>query len=113
MADIKRDMAILVTSGRDWADRTKKLGARVPDLDIFSQQLIERVNGGWRITEDGRALLKFMEERPIPAEMQFMSEAAAPERSKSMPTRWLLFEAGRRRQSRRLAFDKRRRHTRP
>jgi hypothetical protein len=35
MADLKRDMAILATSGRDWADRTKRLAARVPDLDIF------------------------------------------------------------------------------
>lgn len=42
MADLKRDMAILATSGRDWADRTKRLAARVPDLDIFSQGLIAR-----------------------------------------------------------------------
>jgi hypothetical protein len=51
MADLKRDMAILATSGRDWAERTKRLAARVPDLDIFSQGLIERLNGGWRITD--------------------------------------------------------------
>ena len=29
MDDIKRDMALLATSGRDWADRTKRLAARV------------------------------------------------------------------------------------
>lgn len=52
MAKLKRDMAILATSGRDWAERT----TRAPDLDIFSQQLIERVNGGCRITEKGRAV---------------------------------------------------------
>lgn len=51
MEDIKRDMAILATSGRDWAERTKRLAARMPDLDIFSQGLIERLNGGWRITD--------------------------------------------------------------
>jgi len=28
MEDLKRDMAILATSGRDWAERTKRLGAR-------------------------------------------------------------------------------------
>ncbi|MGY4503868.1 hypothetical protein ACVWYH_007825 [Bradyrhizobium sp. GM24.11] len=33
MADLKRDMAILATSGQDWADRTKRLAARVPDLE--------------------------------------------------------------------------------
>jgi len=63
MADLKRDMAILATSGRDWSERTKRLAARVPDLDIFSQALVERLNGGWRITEKGRSLLDFMESR--------------------------------------------------
>lgn len=64
MADLKRDMAILATSGSDWAERTRRLGSLVPDLDIFSQALIERMNGGWRITEKGRAVLEFMEARP-------------------------------------------------
>lgn len=68
MADIKRDMAILATSGRDWAERTKRLAARVPDLDIFSQGLIERMNGGWRITDKGRAVLEIMEARPASAD---------------------------------------------
>lgn len=63
MADLKRDMAFLATSGRDWADRTKRLGAHVPDLDIFSQKLVERLNGGWRITSKGREVLEFMESR--------------------------------------------------
>ncbi|MEY9120613.1 hypothetical protein ABIA09_000175 [Bradyrhizobium yuanmingense] len=68
MEDIKRDMAILATSGRDWAERTKRLAARVPGLDIFSQGLIERLNGGWRITNKGRAILEIMEARPAPAQ---------------------------------------------
>lgn len=63
MADLKRDMAILATSGRDWAERTKRLAARVPDLDIFSHGLIDRLNGGWRITDKGRSVLEFMEGR--------------------------------------------------
>nr|WP_202557247.1 hypothetical protein [Bradyrhizobium japonicum] len=74
MAELKRDMAILATSGRDWAERTKRLAARVPALDIFSQGLVERLNGGWRITEEGRAVLKLMEARP--AEMR--TESAVP-----------------------------------
>lgn len=64
MADLKRDMAILATSVSDWAERTRRLGSLVPDLDIFSQALIERMNGGWRITQKGRAALEFMEARP-------------------------------------------------
>lgn len=63
MADLKRDMAILATSGRDWAERTRRLAARVPDLDIFSQGLVERLDGGWRITDKGRAVLEIMEAR--------------------------------------------------
>jgi hypothetical protein len=64
MADLKRDMAILATSGRDWAERTRCMGSRVPDLDVFSQGLIERLNGGWRITDKGRSVLEVMEARP-------------------------------------------------
>ncbi|WP_375762545.1 hypothetical protein ACE10W_05010 [Bradyrhizobium sp. B025] len=79
MADLKRDMAILATSGRDWAERTKRLAARVPTLDIFSQGLVERRNGGWRITEKGRALLEFMEAKP--GEMRTESSAPAAETS--------------------------------
>ena len=78
MADLKRDMAILATSGRDWADRTKRLAARVPDLDIFSQGLVERLNGGWRITEKGRAVLEFMEARPAETRMESAAPAVDP-----------------------------------
>ncbi|SPP93027.1 hypothetical protein [Bradyrhizobium vignae] len=68
MEDLKRDMAILATSGRDWADRTKRLAARVPGLDIFSQGLVERISGGWMITAKGRDVLDSMEARPTVAE---------------------------------------------
>ena len=64
MADIKRDMALLATSGRDWSDRTKRLAARMPDLNIFSQGLVDRESGGWKITDKGRTVLEFMEARP-------------------------------------------------
>ncbi|MFB6458663.1 hypothetical protein [Bradyrhizobium tunisiense] len=68
MEDLKRDMAILATSGRDWADRTRRLAARVPDLDIWSQGLVERLSGGWKITAKGRAVLDLMEARPAASE---------------------------------------------
>jgi len=79
MADLKRDMAILATSGRDWSERTKRLAARVPDLDIFSQGLIERMNGGWRITDKGRAVLEIMEARPAPAQATELPDVRAVE----------------------------------
>jgi hypothetical protein len=37
LSDLKRDMAILVTSGREWSERTTKLAARMPELEIFGQ----------------------------------------------------------------------------
>lgn len=70
MADLKRDMAILATSGVDWAERTRRLAARVPDLDIFSQRLVTRENGGWKITERGRSVLVLMDARPGPDPVQ-------------------------------------------
>src|SRR4051812_19602647 len=80
MEDLKRDMAILATSGRDWADRTKRLAAQVPALDIFSQGLVERISGGWKITAKGRAVLEFMEARPEASEAA--QQAAADEAPK-------------------------------
>ncbi|MBR0777258.1 hypothetical protein JQ625_20665 [Bradyrhizobium diazoefficiens] len=65
---LKRDMAILATSGRDWADRTRRLAAKAPGLDIWSQGLVERLTGGWRITARGRAVLNHMESRPAASE---------------------------------------------
>jgi hypothetical protein len=37
IADVKRDVAILATNGRDWSERTTRLAARVPSLEIFAQ----------------------------------------------------------------------------
>ncbi|EHR01110.1 hypothetical protein [Bradyrhizobium sp. WSM471] len=100
MVDLKRDMAILATSGRDWAERTKRLAARVPNLDIFSQRLIERVNGGWRITDAGRVTLKFMEVRPSPAQAMPETELAVPEQLTSMAAQPPAVESVRRRHER-------------
>jgi hypothetical protein len=91
MSDLKRDMAILATSGRDWSERTKRLAARVPDLDIFSQGLVERLNGGWRISEKGRGLLEFMEARrgePESGKRTTRSRPAAGATSSRLSTAW-------------------------
>lgn len=105
MADLKRDMAILATSGRDWAERTKRLAARVPDLDIFSQGLVVRLNGGWRITEKGRGLLEFMEARPGEPD-----PASEPPIAEPLPAPRLhdsaRLERAQRRQRRRAAHDR-------
>jgi hypothetical protein len=35
IADVTRDVVILATSGRDWSERTTRLAARVPGLEIL------------------------------------------------------------------------------
>ena len=59
--DLKRAMAILISSGPDWTNRTKRLGARAPGLDIFSQAFVLRDNAGWQITHAGKAFLAALE----------------------------------------------------
>ena len=39
----------------------KRLAARPPDLDIFSQSFVLRDNAGWQITDAGRAFLDFLQ----------------------------------------------------
>jgi hypothetical protein len=87
MEDLERDMAILATSGRDWADRTRRLAARVPDLNILSQGLVERLSGGWKITAKGRAVLEVMEARPAASETAHVtaSESSSPSLPESIP----------------------------
>ena len=46
------------------------MAARCPGLDIFSQGLVERIEGGWRITEKGRSFLQLMEARTRPDDAQ-------------------------------------------
>ncbi|WP_375778674.1 hypothetical protein ACE103_05870 [Bradyrhizobium sp. ma5] len=85
MADLKRDMAILATSGREWADRTRRVAARVPDLDLFSQGLVERLNGGWRITDKGRVVLDLMEAKPVEPQAELGAPAEIPASEKATP----------------------------
>ena len=61
--NLKRDMAVLAASGKDWTERTKRLAARLPNLEIFSQGLVVRLEDGWRITQRGRSVLAMMERR--------------------------------------------------
>ena len=63
LADLKLAVAILISSGTDWTVRTKRLAARAPGLDIFSQALVLRDTDGWQITDAGRTLLASIEMR--------------------------------------------------
>ena len=57
LPELTRQVSILVSSGSDWTDRTKRLAALAPGLDIFRSRfvLVDRAN--WQITDAGRAFL--------------------------------------------------------
>ena len=61
LRDLTRSVAILISSGSDWSDRMKRLAARAPGLDIFSQSFVRRDDAGWEITDAGRAFLASIE----------------------------------------------------
>lgn len=67
LADLKSDLAILTTSGPEWAARMKRLAARAPDLDAFAQGYLNRDAAGWWITPPGREFLEALERPAIPA----------------------------------------------
>ena len=65
LADLRHDVALLISSGRDWTDQTKRIAARAPDLNIFSQRFVLREPTGWQITAAGREFLASVE-KPVP-----------------------------------------------
>jgi hypothetical protein len=79
LADLRRDVAILISSGRDWTDRTKRMAGRAPDLEIFGQALVIRERGGWQITAEGRTLLASIE-APAVAEQEQAAQPIEPAR---------------------------------
>jgi hypothetical protein len=65
LGDLRHAVGILISSGPDWTDRTNRLAARAPGLDIFSQAFVLRDDAGWQITDAGRAFLTSVE-TPMP-----------------------------------------------
>jgi hypothetical protein len=61
LADLTRCVSILISSGTDWTNRTKRLAARAPKLDIFGDSFVLRDDRGWQITESGRQFLASLE----------------------------------------------------
>ena len=65
LAELTRYVSILISSGPDWTNRTKRLAARAPKLDIFADSFVLRDDRGWQITESGRQFLASLE-APLP-----------------------------------------------
>jgi hypothetical protein len=84
VADLKHAVAILISSGSDWTDRTKRLAARAPGLDIFSQLFVLRDEAGWQITDAGLALLASVES-PIHADNERAPEPVATPAPEPVP----------------------------
>jgi hypothetical protein len=59
--DLTRDVTILMSCGSEWTDRTKRLAAGVPQLDIFGSAYVLRDDRGWQITDGGRQFLNSLE----------------------------------------------------
>jgi hypothetical protein len=66
LAVLKDYLAVFYTSGPEWTDRTKRLAAQTPDLNIFGQGLVTREPGQWIITDKGRAFLALLEQKSVP-----------------------------------------------
>jgi hypothetical protein len=88
IADLTRYVSILISSGTDWTNRTKRLAARAPELDIFADSFVMRDDNGWRITEGGRQFLISLEAPlPIAAEpVQALADMTKQPRSPAPPT---------------------------
>jgi hypothetical protein len=61
LPELTRQVSILVSSGPDWTDRTKRLAALAPGLDIFKSRFVFVNCANWQITDAGRAFLISLE----------------------------------------------------
>jgi hypothetical protein len=60
-ASLKRDIAILATSGPEWNARMRRLTGRVQTIDILASGHVLWDGDGWQITADGRDFLHALE----------------------------------------------------
>jgi hypothetical protein len=74
LPELTRQVSILVSSGPDWTDRTKRLAALAPGLDIFRSRFVFIDRAHWQVTDAGRAFLLSLE-TPISAD----NSSAVPE----------------------------------
>ena len=85
IADLTRCVSILISSGTEWTNRTKRLAARAPKLDIFADSFVLRDDRGWQITEGGRQFLTSLEV-PLRETAQAPETATKEPRSPALPT---------------------------
>jgi hypothetical protein len=77
VAELTRYVSILMSSGSDWTDRMRRLAARAPKLEIFTDSFVLRDDRGWCITESGRQFLASLE-APVTAHAEEQEQPAEP-----------------------------------
>ena len=87
-ASLKRDIAILATSGPEWSARMRRLAARVGTIDILASGHVLCDRDGWQITAEGRDFLRALESvtqdnRPIEAEQPVLADGEGDERPRA------------------------------
>jgi hypothetical protein len=60
-ASLKKDIALLATSGPEWNARMRRLAARVQSIDILASGYVLWDGDGWEITAAGRDFLRTLE----------------------------------------------------
>lgn len=58
---LKKDIAILATSGPEWNARMRRLAGRVHAVDIVASGYVTCDHQGWQITDEGREFLYSLE----------------------------------------------------
>lgn len=58
---LKKDIAILATSGPEWNARMRRLAGRVSSVDIVASGYVVCDREGWQITDAGREFLYSLE----------------------------------------------------
>lgn len=77
VSELTRCVSILMSSGSDWTDRMRRLAARAPKLEIFTDTFLLRDDRGWAITDSGRRFLAFLE-APTPASAKEDEQPSSP-----------------------------------
>jgi hypothetical protein len=77
VVELTRFVSILMSSGSDWTDRMRRLAARAPKLEIFTDSFVLRDDRGWCITESGRQFLASLE-APVTAHAEEQEQPAEP-----------------------------------
>jgi len=60
-AELTRQVSILISSGSNWSDQTKRLAVLAPGLNFFRSGFVSLDDAGWQITEAGKTFLLWLE----------------------------------------------------